>query len=228
LTIDRSINNISGVAIRATSEERREQVIAAAVKEFAANGFHATSTGAIAKRAGISQPYIYALFPNKHELFLAVHRHVVDRIRRAFLEAARGGATPEDRLSSMGHAYVELLADRDEILVQMQAHAAAGDPALREPVRQEFLRLTEDVRRMSGASMEQVVAFFAKGMLLNVVAALELPDEFVPGSEAEASASDAAPPESAAAPPESAAAPPESAAASPASAAASPASASRD
>jgi AcrR family transcriptional regulator len=180
------------MAVRSTSEERREQVIDAAVKEFAANGFHATSTGAIARRAGISQPYIYALFPNKHELFLAVHRHVVDRIRRAFLDAARGGADPEERLRSMGDAYVELLADRDEILVQMQAHAAAGDPALREPVRQEFLRLTEDVRRMSGASQEQVVAFFAKGMLLNVVAALELPEEFVPVSEAEAPAAGSA------------------------------------
>src|SRR5918994_6254302 len=91
---------------RSSSEERREQVIDAAVKEFAAHGFHATSTGAIAKRAGISQPYIYALFPNKHELFLAVHRHVVDRIRRAFMDAARGGATPGERLKAMGEAYM--------------------------------------------------------------------------------------------------------------------------
>jgi AcrR family transcriptional regulator len=167
------------MAVRTTSEERREQVIDAAVKEFAANGFHATSTTAIAKRAGISQPYIYALFPNKHELFLAVHQYVVDRIRSAFLDAARDGADPEERLRNMGHAYVELLAERDKILVQMQAHAAAGDPALRDPVRREFLRLTEDIRRMSGASDDQVLAFLAKGMLLNVVAALELPEDFV-------------------------------------------------
>jgi AcrR family transcriptional regulator len=168
------------MSIRTTAEERREQVIEAAVKEFAEHGFHATSTSAIAKRAGISQPYIYALFPNKRELFLAVHQHVVDRIRRAFLDAARGGADPEERLRNMGHAYVELLAERDEILAQMQAHAAAGDPALREPIRREFLGLTEDIRRMSGASDEQVFAFLAKGMLLNVVAALELPHGFVP------------------------------------------------
>jgi AcrR family transcriptional regulator len=177
---------MSGMAVRSTSEERREQVIDAAVKEFAANGFHATSTGAIAKRAGISQPYIYALFSNKHELFLAVHRHVVDRIRRAFLEAARGGADADERLDRMGEAYTELLAHRDEILVQMQAHAAAGDPALRDPVRNEFLRLTEDIRRMSGASQEQVVDFMAKGMLCNVMAALELPEEFWPTHESEA------------------------------------------
>ena len=165
---------------RSSSQERREQVLEAAVKEFAANGFHATSTGAIAKRAGISQPYIYALFPNKRELFLAVGRHAVDRIRRAFLEAVRGRTTPEERLEAMGDAYMELLANRDEIRFQMQAHAAAGDPDLAEPVRRDFMGLWEDVKHMSGASDEEVVQFMAKGMLLNVAASLELPDDFLP------------------------------------------------
>src|SRR5215218_7293612 len=87
---------------RASSDERREQVIEAAVKEFAAHGFHAASTSAIAKRAGISQPYIYALFPNKRELFLAAHRRCIERIRAVFLEAASGKATPEERLTAMG------------------------------------------------------------------------------------------------------------------------------
>ncbi len=164
---------------RTSSDERRAQVIDAAVKEFAAHGFHATSTTAIARRAGISQPYIYALFPNKHELFLAAHAFVVDHIRGAFTEAARGLETPEERLEAMGHAYMELLGNRDEILFQMQAHAAAGDPALREPVRAEFIRLIDDVRRLSGVPAADVTSFMAKGMLLNVAAALELPDELV-------------------------------------------------
>jgi AcrR family transcriptional regulator len=166
--------------LRSSSDERREQVIRAAVKEFAGNGFHATSTSAIAKRAGISQPYIYALFPNKRELFLAVDRYVVDRIRGAFLEAVRGRTTPEERLEAMGHAYIDLLQDRDEIRFQMQAHAAAGDPELGDAVRREFTGLWEDVKRMSGASDEEIVQFMAKGMLLNVIASLELPDDFLP------------------------------------------------
>jgi AcrR family transcriptional regulator len=165
---------------RSSSDERREQVIEAAVKEFAANGYHATSTAAIAKRAGISQPYIYALFANKRELFLAVDRHVVERIRSAFVEAARGHATTEDRLEAMGHAYIDLLADRDEIRFQMQAHAAAGDPELGDSIRRDFTGLWEDVKRLSGASDEQVIDFMAKGMLLNVVASLELPADFLP------------------------------------------------
>jgi AcrR family transcriptional regulator len=170
--------------VRVSSEERREELIDAAVKEFAANGFHATSTTAIAKRAGISQPYVYALFPNKHELFLAANLRVVGRIRGAFAEAARGLATPRERLDAMGEAYIELLENRDEIMFQHQANAVAGDPALREPVRREFMRLFDDIERLSGASRDEVWDFMATGMMLNVVAALDLPEKYCPGEPA--------------------------------------------
>jgi AcrR family transcriptional regulator len=165
---------------RLSSGERREQVLEAAVAEFAEHGFHAASTTSIAKRAGISQPYIYALFPNKHELFLAAHRRCVERIRDAFANAAEGAADPTEALHRMGRAYMGLLADRDDILFQLQSHAAAGDERLQEEVRREFVGLIEDAERMSGASREQIVGFFAIGMLLNVIAALDLPSEFWP------------------------------------------------
>jgi AcrR family transcriptional regulator len=164
---------------RSTSEERRRQLIEAAVAEFAATGFHATSTTAIAKRAGISQPYVYALFPSKHELFLAANVEIHDRIRGAFAEAARGLDTPEERLEAMGKAYLELLEHREEIMFQHQANAAASDPALREQVRREFTRVVEDVRRLSGAGEEDVWNFMSRGMLLNVIAALDLRAEFM-------------------------------------------------
>jgi AcrR family transcriptional regulator len=167
-------------AQRSSSEERREELIAAAVAEFAATGFHATSTTAIAKRAGISQPYVYALFPNKHELFLAANAEVKERIRAAFAEAARGLETPEERLEAMGKAYIDLLGNREEIMFQHQANAAAGDPALREPVRREFIRLFDDIVRLSGATEEEVWGFMAHGMFLNVIAALDLPERFYP------------------------------------------------
>src|SRR5215208_1915313 len=167
-------------AVRITSEERRDQLIDAAVAEFAANGFHATSTTEIARRAGISQPYVYALFPNKHELFLAANAEVVERIRGAFAEAARGLESTEERLDAMGQAYIELLDNREEIMFQHQANAAAGDPALREPVRREFMRLFDDVGRLSGAGEEEVWHFMATGMLLNVIAALDLPEKYMP------------------------------------------------
>jgi AcrR family transcriptional regulator len=165
---------------RTSSEERRAQLIDAAVTEFAATGFHATSTTAIAKRAGISQPYVYALFPNKRELFLAANAEVKERIRGAFAEAARGHESSEDRLHAMGRSYIDLLEHREEIMFQHQANAAAGDPELREPIRREFMRLFDDIGRLSGAAEDEVWDFMAHGMMLNVIAALDLPEKYMP------------------------------------------------
>ena len=163
---------------RSSSDERREQVIKAAVKEFAANGFHATSTTAIAKRAGISQPYIYALFPSKKALFTAAHTRVVDRIRDGFASAAEGAKDPGDALRRASRSF--LGADREALLCQLQGYAASGDPELREHVRGEFTRLFDEVRAITGASRDDVSLFFAGGMFLTVAGALDVPRAYWP------------------------------------------------
>jgi AcrR family transcriptional regulator len=170
---------------RRSSDERRDNVLEAAVTEFARHGYHGASTAAIAKRAGISQPYIYALFPSKLDLFLATNKHVSDQIRHRFIEAARGADEPEERLRLMGEAYKELLESREEILCQLQGYAAGLDPAIRDHVRRGFMDLFDEVERTSGAPRELVSQFMAAGMLLNVVAALDLPEEYRPMSSEE-------------------------------------------
>src|SRR5438270_3277603 len=97
---------------RQSAEERREQVLDAATHEFAHRGFHAARTAAIAERAGISQPYVYALFPNKKELFLAAQARMLTNLRSAFVNAAMGLDTPEDRLTAMGLAYRPLVESK--------------------------------------------------------------------------------------------------------------------
>jgi AcrR family transcriptional regulator len=162
---------------RQNAEERREQVLAAATHEFAQRGYHAASTAAIAERAGISQPYIYALFPNKKELFLAAQARMIGNLRRSFVEAALGLDTPEERLHAMGAAYYPLIeANPDELLLQMQGHAAASDPEIGPSVAASFKGLYEDVLRVSGATPAEVSNFFACGMLINVTTALNLPE----------------------------------------------------
>src|SRR5919197_6671720 len=113
-------------ATRISAEERRDQVIDAAVAEFGERGYHAASTASIAKRAGISQPYIYALFADKRELFRAVHDRVVGEIRAAFDKAARGSANPEEALEAMGRAYRPLMEDERLLSAQLQCTAAAA------------------------------------------------------------------------------------------------------
>jgi AcrR family transcriptional regulator len=166
---------------RSTADERRAHVVDAAIATFAADGYHGASTTEIARRAGISQPYIYALFANKHELFLAAYREVVERIRSRLIAAAGDGDDPEARLSAMGEAYLGLIGNSDEVLCQLQAYAAAGDPALRRPVRDEFIGLFEAVRAAAGVSREEAAFFFAGGIFLAIASALDVPREYWPG-----------------------------------------------
>ena len=159
---------------RQTSEDRRAQVLEAATKEFAELGYQGASTAAIAKRAGISQPYIYALFPNKAELFLAAHDRVTGRIRARFEKAVKGATSPEDALERMGQTYPELIGDRHALLFQLQAYAAAGDPEIGPHVSRGFKQLADDIARLSGANPGELATFLAGGMLANVTTILGL------------------------------------------------------
>jgi AcrR family transcriptional regulator len=165
---------------RSTAEARREAVIEAAIDEFGEHGYHAASTAAIAKRAGISQPYIYALFPDKQTLFLACYRRGCERIRHAFAEAARGTEPGEARIAAMGAAYFELLQSPRELLLQLQAFAAASNPTLRPAIREGFVEVMSDIRRLLGGDANQAALFTARGMLLNILTAIEAPEEFWP------------------------------------------------
>jgi AcrR family transcriptional regulator len=159
---------------RQSADVRREAIVEAAVAEFALGGLHGTSTEAIARRAGISQPYVFRLFRTKRDLFLAAMDRVCDRVVATFTEAARGAPAGE-RLSAMGNAYVELLGNREELLAQMQGYAACGDDEIRDAIRANFERIFNAVERLSGATPDEVRLFFAHGMLLNVWAALDIP-----------------------------------------------------
>jgi AcrR family transcriptional regulator len=168
----------AGTVNRLSAEERREAVLDAAVHEFALAGYHAASTTNIAKRAGISQPYIYALFPNKKALFIAVQERVSERIRSAFVEAANGTTSVEERTERMGEAYKRLLDDRDHLLAQLHGFAAAGDPEIREPVAACFAETFDTIARLIGGTREEAREFVAMGMFLNITRALDLPKEY--------------------------------------------------
>jgi len=160
--------------MRKSAEVRREEILAVAMRHFAEGGYHGTSTEVIARESGISQPYLFRLFRTKKELFLACGDRACDHVLDAFRRAA-AGAEPDERLHAMGKAYVEeLLPDRHAILMLMQSYAAAADPEIQEHVRNRYGEIASAVAELSGAGPDQTWAFFGEGMLLNIVAALDL------------------------------------------------------
>ena len=98
-------------------------------------------------------------------------------MRSAFRTAAAEmgeDASQADILMAMGVAYGRLLDDRSLLLMQMQAYAACADEEIRDVVRDEMLRLVSFVQSASGAPEAAIREWMAYGMLMNVVASMDL------------------------------------------------------
>jgi AcrR family transcriptional regulator len=167
---------MSTTSTRKTAEARREEILDAAMAEFAHHGLDGASTEAIARSAGISQPYVFRLFGTKKELYMASVARCLRETLEAFQRAAEG-KRGEEALHAIGTAYVEeLLSDRTRLQAQMQAYAACDDPEVCEVVRAGYGDLVAYVERVAGVAPEEITRFFAYGMLLNVIAAMDLKD----------------------------------------------------
>lgn len=75
-------------------DARRRQILEAAARCFARNGFHATSMQDVLKEADLSAGAVYRYFAGKEELIAAVVNEVLEEIRSAFEEAARTSPPP--------------------------------------------------------------------------------------------------------------------------------------
>ena len=167
---------MAAVTERKTAEERREQVLEAAREVFAEHGLSGASTDEIARNAGISQPYLFRLFHTKKELFIAAIERCFAETLEHFMAAA-DGKSGDEALLAMGHAYGELIrSNPNRLRLQMQAYAACDDSDVREVARKGYGELVESVERVSGLPMERVADFFSRGMLINVIASMDLLD----------------------------------------------------
>jgi AcrR family transcriptional regulator len=162
---------------RSTAAARRDDVLDAAMIEFAEHGYEGTSTEDIARRAGISQPYLFRLFGTKKELFKATTARCFRETLEMFQRAAEG-KRGEEALHAIGHAYMaQLEGDRTWLRAQMQAYVASDDPEIRAIVRAGYGDLVAYVRRVSDADWPDVWHFFATGMMLNVLASMQVNED---------------------------------------------------
>ena len=163
---------------RMSADDRRELVLAAATRAFSRGGYAGTSTDAVAKEAGVSQPYVVRIFGTKLELFLEVFERACDRIREAFEAVLADGPfdpVSEDDWARLGLAYTELLRDRDLLMVMMHGFAAGNDDQIAQRARNGMGRIFATVRS-TGCTDERAQEFIAQGMLLNVMLSMRAPE----------------------------------------------------
>ena len=156
---------------RMSAVDRREQVIREATIVFARAGYEGATTAAIAERVGVSQPYLFRLFPTKKDLFMAASERNMNDTLYLMRESA-GGKVGHDALEAMGIAYQEkLTTDRDWLLMQLQTFAACYDEDIRRQTRRCLQEIWNEVETLTGEPIGDRVIFFAKGMFCNVLAA---------------------------------------------------------
>ena len=163
-------------ATLSTSEARRDAVVDAAIAEFARTGYHGTPISTVATRAGISQAYVFKLFPGKITLFVAALDRCFELVEQA-LSAGAGrvdGGDPEKILHAMGGAYAELIADNSLLMLQVHAQSAADITEIADALRRGFARVTRFAKERSGAEDGQVQRFIAYGQLCHLITTLDI------------------------------------------------------
>ncbi|NIL75749.1 MULTISPECIES: TetR/AcrR family transcriptional regulator [Rhodococcus] len=163
---------------RMDASDRRELVLDAAMRAFARGGFAGTSTDAVAKEAGVSQPYVVRMFGTKGELFRLVFQRAIDGIMAAF-EKVLGGDEPypdDDVWAALGAAYTQLVADRDLLLVMMHGFTAGSIPDIGAQGRAGMGAIFTQIREGTGCTPDEARDFIAHGMLLNCLLAMQAPE----------------------------------------------------
>ncbi|MFT4210523.1 MAG: TetR/AcrR family transcriptional regulator [Microbacterium sp.] len=162
---------------RLSSDERREQIIEAALAVFGAKGYVGARTDDIARAAAVSQPYVVRLFETKENLFVAAIQEALARILSAFRAAVEDTGSDEPLDHRIGHAYIELLQVRGLHQTLSQAFLLGAHPVIGPCARDGFARVWSLLRE-AGFDALTAKDFLAEGMLINTLIGLRLADDY--------------------------------------------------
>lgn len=154
-------------APRLPREERRQQVLSAALEVFSAAGYHAASMDEIADRAGVSKPVLYQHFPGKLELYLELLDSGVEDLLDAAREALTGTTDNATRVQAMVNAYFRFVEEPGSAFRLVFESDLAHEPAVRERVDAADLTLATMsaavIAEDTGLSQEEAM-LLASGM----------------------------------------------------------------
>ncbi len=173
------MSSVTAPVTRMKADERRELVLEAATRIFGERGYVGATTDAVAKAAGVSQPYVVRMFGTKESLFLAVLERALERLIGAFRAVLQdGGPSQPEFRARLGAAYTELLTDRGLLLSLMHAFILGSDPVIGACARRGFLDVVRFLRDEAEFTPEGVREFLAGGMLLNTLVGIRMASEY--------------------------------------------------
>ncbi len=164
-------------AKRLSSDERRRQILHAALAVFGARGYEGATTDEVARAAGVSQPYVVRLFGSKENLFLAAIEDALARMLAGF-RAAHAEGDAETAGKRIGQAYVDLLEVRGLHQTLAHAYLMGSHPVIGPAARRGFAQVWRFFRDELGLDADEARAFMAEGMLISTMIGLRLVDDY--------------------------------------------------
>jgi AcrR family transcriptional regulator len=125
---------------RLPRDERRAQLLSAALEVFTAAGYHSAAMDEIADRAKVSKPVLYQHFPSKLELYLAVLDLHIDSLVFAIQKAIAEHRDNADRVKATVEAYFGFIDSKGEAFRLL----FESDMSLEPQVRERLNRMTYD------------------------------------------------------------------------------------
>jgi len=135
-------------------EQRRDELLEAALERFAEDGFDGATTRAIAEQTGVSEAALFKYFPTKHELFLSVVRDLApDRLIDP-QHLALGEESAEQALTAAVRSHLDLAWEYRawlELMLQERSRA----PEVRDALQAQFGAVRQALRRLLQALAER-------------------------------------------------------------------------
>lgn len=113
------------------SDNRRQELMAAAAHLFNQRGYDATSMRDIAREAGMLAGSMYYHFPSKDDLIIATYEEGTRLISEAVIDAVEGESDPWKRLDKAARAHMETLFGGNNFSILLCGDISRTAPALR-------------------------------------------------------------------------------------------------
>ena len=112
----------------ATQEEKRRQILAAAVRAFARKGYHACRVGEIAEEAGVAYGLVYHYFGSKEEVLETIFRETWTQMLARVHEVQEEGGSAGEQVRKVTALLLRTWR-RDPDLVRVLVHEVTRSPS---------------------------------------------------------------------------------------------------
>lgn len=163
-------------APRVPTDERRRQILDAALGLISEHGYSGVSMEAIAREVGVAKPVVYDLFPNVGELLNELLRREEQRALAtlaAVFPLARAGADPGEALADTLVAFLRAVIENPRPWQLIVMPPEATPKAVRERVEAGRAEVAAQLERIVGSGVERIggplraadVELLAQGMM---------------------------------------------------------------